>query len=118
MSDEDPAVIASQVREIQALRDRLVGAQRRARDRLNEARSHKEYAKQLLRQVTWLVGELRESRTEQRRCLKHNQMLLRGFERYQERERVLREERDEAFKLRDAAVRLLAESSISSTEKE
>ncbi len=119
MEDTDwRALVASERAENQALRDKLKYFIKRNLALSSENRQRREYTNQLLRQVTWLVGELRKARTEERQVKERNRMVLRGLDNRQERERKLLEERDEALKLRDAAIRLLAESSISSTDKE
>lgn len=120
MSDEDLAIIASQAREITSLKERLSDMYRRARALTNENQKRAEYINQLLRQTQWLVGELREAREEARTKQKFNQMYVKASGKHQGQLMSIEAERDEAFRMRDAALVLLAKASItsSSTEKE
>jgi hypothetical protein len=79
------ALVAEERRVNEALRDRLLESHTRNRALVNENRSRREYTNQLLRQVTWLVSELKEARTELRTTRKHNKMLLDASRRRMER---------------------------------
>lgn len=86
MEDTDWRALVAEERQVNAaLRARLLESNTRNRNLVNENKQRGEYANQLLRQVTWLVEELREARTELRTTRKHNKMLLDASRRRMER---------------------------------
>jgi hypothetical protein len=86
VEDTDWRALVAEERQVNAaLRARLLESNTRNRNLVNENKQRGEYANQLLRQVTWLVEELREARTELRTTRKHNKMLLDASRRRMER---------------------------------
>lgn len=119
-ADDIVRIFGDSFAEITALKEAMARIYRRNRALMEENRKRAEYTNQLLRQTQWLVGELREAREEARTKQKFNQIYLKASGKHQEQIRLVQEERDEAFRVRDAALLLLAKaiSSSSNTEKE